>query len=616
MKSSNFPTKTKIAPTRVVIRFAGDSGDGIQLMGNQMTTQTAVSGNDIFTIADFPAEIRAPAGTLAGVSAFQLCFSSNEIYTAGDSLDTLVALNPAALKVNIDDLDKGGLLIIDEDKFTEKELKKAGYLENPLEDNSLSDYKVITIKITTLTENAVLEFGISHSAAKKCKNMFALGIVTHIYQQDPKITREFIQSKFAKNETTAKANEKAYNTGLNFADTIELLPTSNKIQKASLAPGTYTRVTGNNAFAYGALVAASIANTEVFAAGYPITPASDILNELVKYPDLGITAIQLEDEIAAITAAIGASFGGKLGLTFTSGPGLDLKSEGLGLAVSTELPLVVLDIQRAGPSTGMPTKMEQSDLLTAIFGRHGESPLVVLAPRSPSDCFNTIIEAFTIAIKYMTPVIVLSDAMLANSSEPWLLPDINDLNNINLNQPKNSNDKLLPFKRNDKTLARDWIIPGTKDMQHRVGSLEKEQDTGNVSYSPDNHQTMSHLRLNKINNIAQQFDKSEIIGNIGESLIISWGSTYGAAKTVVNDYLEHGKNLAWIHLRYLNPLPNDLKGIIDSSKRIIVIENNLGQLSKIIKMNFVRDVLELNKITGQAFKVSELKHSLDQLISG
>ncbi len=571
----------------VVIRFAGDSGDGMQITGGQFTTTSAVLGNDVHTFPDFPAEIRAPAGTLPGVSGFQLSFSSQEIHTAGDKLNSLVAMNPAALKVNINDLEEGGLLILNENSFIEKEFKKAQYEINPLETGELENYRVFSFPITDLTLNAVKEFKLTHSQASKCKNMFALGIIYWLYYRPLEQTVEWLTKKFAKKESIRDANIAALKAGYNYALTIGLFTERYVVKKAQLKPGKYRQITGNEAFALACVALADINQKNILLSGYPITPASAVLQHVSKYQSKNIRVFQAEDEIAAMSATVGASYGGSLALTVTSGPGFDLKTEALGLAVMTELPCVVIDVQRAGPSTGMPTKTEQSDLLMAMYGRHGECPAPILAPNSPSDCFNTLIEAFEIAAKYMTPVIILSDGYLANSAEPWLIPDVKSL------------PKLSPSER--------WILPGTKDKEFRLGGLEKDSKTGNISYDPQNHQNMVNKRANKITHIQDVISDQEIIGkNAGETLVISWGGTYGSVYTAVKILQQDGHDISLIHLRHLNPFPKNIKTILNSFKNILVVELNMGQLCKLLRAEFLVDAKSVSKVTGKPFLVNEL----------
>lgn len=609
--SSTISFSVKRTPLHTaVIHFAGDSGDGMQMAGMQFTQSCATMGNDVRTFPDYPAEIRAPAGTLPGVSGFQLSFSERHIHTPGDRYDVLVAMNPAALKVSIKDLIRGGILIFDEDKFTAKDLKKAGYTQNPLEESAFSEFRVISLPMTSLTLQALEAINISRSGARKCKNMFALGVVYWLYHRPLEDTKEWIKERFKSQPEIIEANIAALRAGYHYAITAELFAEHYTVKAAQLAPGIYRQITGNQALAWGCVAAATQTKQTLLVCGYPITPASDILHLLAKYTHFGIKIFQAEDEIAAIGAAIGAAFGGKLALTTTSGPGLDLKSEALGLAVMAELPLVVVDVQRAGPSTGMPTKVEQSDLLTAIFGRHGECPLPVLAAATPGDCFQMILEAFRIAIKYMTPVILLSDAYLANSAEPWMIPDIQDLPNLDI-QYWRQKESFLPYRRDPVTLSRPWAIPGTPGLEHRIGGLEKEHETGNISYDPANHQKMVNTRAAKIQKIESDFANPEIIGNdVGQVLVVGWGGTYGAIRTVVEILQAQGHAISAIHLRLLHPLQNALGEIMSKFKHIIVVELNTGQLCHLLRSQFLVNAKAINKVEGKPFGVTELQERI------
>lgn len=571
----------------VVIRFAGDSGDGMQVTGGQFTTTSAVMGNDVHTFPDFPAEIRAPTGTLPGVSGFQLSFSSKAVHTAGDTLNSLVVMNPAALKTNINDLEKGGLLILNENSFVEKEFKKARYEKNPLETGELDDYRVFSFPITDLTLNAVKGFKLTHSQASKCKNMFALGMIYWLYYRPIEQTIEWLTKKFDKKESVRDANIAALKAGYNYALTIGLFTERYVVKKAQLAPGKYRQITGNEAFALACVALAEHNQKSVLLSGYPITPASAVLQHVSKYQSKNIRVFQAEDEIAAMSATVGAAYGGSLALTVTSGPGFDLKTEALGLAVMTELPCVVVDVQRAGPSTGMPTKTEQADLLMAMYGRHGECPAPILAPQSPSDCFAVLIEAFEIAVKYMTPVIILSDGYLATSAEPWLIPNVKSL-------PKLS-------------VSDKWIVPGTKDKEFRLGGLEKDIKTGHISYDPQNHQSMVNKRANKIMQIQDSIPEQVIMGKAsGDTLVISWGGTYGSVFTAVELLQQEGHDISLIHLRHLNPFPRNLKSILSRFKNILVVELNTGQLCKLLRAEFLVDAKSVSKVTGKPFLVNEL----------
>jgi 2-oxoglutarate ferredoxin oxidoreductase subunit alpha len=596
----------RTAVETAVVHFAGDSGDGMQVAGMQFTQASASLGNDVRTFPDYPAEIRAPAGTLPGVSGFQISFSQRDIHTPGDHYDALIAMNPAALKASVKNLKSGGILIIDEDKFTEKDLKKAHFLENTLS-TTLSEYRVIRVPMTSLTLGALASLKISRSAARKCKNMFALGVIYWLYHRPLEDTKAWIQERFKDNEDIIAANIEALRAGYHYAVTAELFAEHYNVQAAAMMPGEYRQITGNQALAWGCVAAAIKVKQPLLIAGYPITPASDIMHLLAKYTHCGIKIFQAEDEIAAMGAAIGAAYGGTLALTTTSGPGMDLKSEAMGLAVMVELPLVIVDVQRAGPSTGMPTKVEQSDLLSAMFGRHGECPIPVIAAARPSECFHMILEAFRIAIKYMTPVILLSDAFLANSAEPWKLPDIAEIPDLSL-QYCNTKEGFLPYQRDPITLSRPWAIPGTKGLEHRIGGLEKEQGSGNISYDPDNHQAMVNTRAAKIQGIENDLPPLEILGkDHGSVLIIGWGSTYGAIRTVVEQLQEEGFSVSAIHLRYLNPFQKTLGATLKHFQKVLVVELNSGQLCHLLRARFLVDAQGINKVAGKPFSVSELK---------
>ena len=593
----------------VVIRFAGDSGDGMQITGKQFTETSAVLGNDVHTLPDFPAEIRAPAGTLHGVSGFQLSFSSLDIHTSGDNIDVLVAMNPAALSVNLAELEEQALIIVDSDKFVEREFAKSGIDTNPLEDNSLSNYRIVTAPITSLTLTAVEDLGLSRAKARKCKNMFALGIVFWLYNRPLSHTVSWLENKFQANPDIASANVKALKAGYNYAITAELFSEQYKVREANLPKGHYRQITGNEAVSLAIATAAEKSESEVLVAGYPITPSSDILHYSASYQAFGVKTFQAEDEMAAAGAALGAAYAGHLSLTCTSGPGLDLKAETIGLAVMTELPMVIVDVQRAGPSTGMPTKVEQADLLQAMYGRHGECPVPILAPSTPGDCFYTVLDAFKIAAKYMTPVIVLSDAYLANGAEPWLIPDVDKIDKINLKSkesPVAEKGDFKPYAR-DESLARPWVKPGTKGFEHRIGGLEKEQLTGKISYTPENHQAMVDTRLEKIEGIANSLPKLETVGDSsGDLLLITWGSNWGVVDTAVAALKEKGYKISYVNLRYLFPLQNELKDILNNFKQVVTVELNKGQLCSVLRAKYLKDVKSINKVTGKPFKVSEV----------
>jgi 2-oxoglutarate ferredoxin oxidoreductase subunit alpha len=600
----------------VVIRFAGDSGDGMQLTGTQFADTTALVGNDLATLPDFPAEIRAPAGTLAGVSGYQISFSSKDIKTPGDQPNVLVAMNPAALKTNLPDLEEGGILFVDTDAFTDGNLSKAGYKTNPLKDGSLSGYRVFDIPLTSLTLRAVAETGLSGRHAMRCKNFFALGLVFWLYERPVDYTREWIEKKFKNSEQMARANTLALLAGYNYADTTEVFTTHFRVRKASLAPGTYRKITGNEATAMGFIAASLLTGRPLFYGSYPITPASDILHELSKYKNYAVRTFQAEDEISAIGAAIGASYGGALGLCGTSGPGVCLKSEAIGLAVMTELPVVIADIQRGGPSTGLPTKTEQADLLQAMFGRNGECPVAVVAPATPADCFGMAIEAFRIATKYMTPVFFLSDGYLGNGAEPWKIPSPEDLPKLEVKfwtRPEG----FQPYRRDPQTLARPWAIPGTPGLEHRIGGLEKEDGTGNVSYDPLNHEKMVHMRAEKIARIADDIPEQTLFGpDSGRLLVIGWGSTYGAITSAVEGMQQKGQPVSSLHLRYLNPFPRNLEAVFRRFDRVLVPELNLGQLRLLIRGRYLVDAIGLNKVQGKPFRVSEIVQSIEGILRG
>lgn len=598
----------------VTIRFAGDSGDGMQLTGTQFSNTTAIVGNDLGTFPDFPAEIRAPAGTLPGVSAYQICFSSRDIRTPGDQPDVLVAMNPAALKVHLPDLPEGGMIIVNTDAFTEQNLKKAGYSSNPLEDGSLAKYRVFKIPITTVNMSALREINLPAKDKERCKNFWALGLMYWLFDRPLEPTLRWIEEKFKKNPELAKANATALRAGYAYADASEIFTTHYRVKKAQIAPGVYRKITGNEALALGLIAASELAGRPLFYASYPITPASDILHELAVHKNFGVRTFQAEDEIAAMCAAIGASFAGYLGATGTSGPGMCLKSEAINLAVMTELPVVILDIQRAGPSTGMPTKTEQGDLLQALFGRNSDSPLVVLAPATPSDCFYVAIEAFRLATKYMTPVIVLSDGYLANGAEPWKLPSRDELPKIEI-KFRTDPQGFYPYQRDPESLARPWAIPGTPGLEHRIGGLEKQHITGNVSYDPENHQLMTHLRAEKIARVAQDIPEVEVFGDTeGELLVVGWGGTYGAITSAVEQVQAKGLPVSSIHLRYLNPLPRNLGQVLSRFRKILVPELNMGQLVLLLRAKYLVDAIPFNKVKGRPFKISELVMKIEELL--
>jgi 2-oxoglutarate ferredoxin oxidoreductase subunit alpha len=608
------PVKDRKDVQTVTIRFAGDSGDGMQLTGTQFTNTSAVFGNDISTLPDFPAEIRAPAGSLPGVSGFQVNFSSRDIKTPGDEPNVLVAMNPAALKVNVSDLESGGILIVNSDAFTEGNLKKAGYAKNPLEDGSLSGYRLFALPITSLNANALAECKLTKKDVDRCKNFFALGLMYWLYDRPMKQTLDWIDTKFKKNPEVAKANTLALKAGYYYGETTEMFTTHYQVPKASLSPGKYRNIMGNEATAIGFVTASALANIPLFYASYPITPASDILHELSRHQNFGVKTMQCEDEIAAISAAIGASFAGNLGLTGTSGPGICLKSEGINLAVMTELPVVIVDVQRGGPSTGLPTKTEQADLLQAMFGRNSESPLAIVAPATPGDCFYMAIEAWRIAIKYMTPVLYLSDGYLANGSEPWKIPKVEDLPKIEV-KFRTETEGFFPYSRDEATLSRPWAIPGTPGLEHRIGGLEKQNITGNVSYDPDNHMRMVELRAEKIARIANDIPDLQVFGEPeGEVLVVGWGGTFGALNAAVEEVQARNLPVSSIHLRYLNPFPKNLADILGRFEKVLVPELNLGQLSWLLRAKFLVPTIPFSKVKGKPFKISEIVDKIEEVL--
>lgn len=592
---------------QVTIRFAGDSGDGMQLTGSQFTNTSAYVGNDISTFPDFPAEIRAPAGTVPGVSGFQVHFASHDIHTPGDAPDVLVAMNPAALKANLAEMAPGTMIILNVDSFNSAQYRKAGYDQDPLEDGSLEGYRLLKLPLTEMTQRAVEEVGLSKKEADRCKNLFALGIMYYLYDRPLGLTQSWLESKFGKKPDILRANQLALEAGYNYADTAEIFTSYYSVPRAQLGKGKYRSITGNQALAMGFAAAAKMTGKHVVYGSYPITPASDVLHELAKLRHFGVHTFQAEDEIAAVSAAIGASFGGALGLTGTSGPGLCLKAEAIGLAVMTELPLVILNVQRAGPSTGMPTKTEQSDLLQAIYGRNGDSPLAVLAPATPGECFTFAVEAFRIAVEHMTPVILLSDGFLANGAEPWLIPDADALPDINIPKVTATDEPFQPYTRNPETLARPWAVPGQAHLEHRIGGLEKEDITGNVCYDPDNHQLMTDMRMDKVARIANNIPELEVFGDPeAETLVLSWGGTYGAMLSTVEKLNAVGHKVAAAHFRYLNPFPANTAEVLQRYTNLLVAELNTGQLDVLIRARFARPTTGFFKVKGKPFAVSEL----------
>ena len=598
----------------VTIRFAGDSGDGMQITGTQFTSTSAIIGNDISTLPDFPAEIRAPAGSLPGVSGFQLNFSSQDIRTPGDEPNVLVAMNPAALKVNVADLEKGGILVVNTDEFSEGNLKKAGYASNPLEDGSLKAYRLLEIPITSLTLKAVEPTKLPFKQAERCKNFYSLGLMYWLYDRPMEPTLNWITAKFAGKPEIAEANVLALKAGYNYANTTEIFNTNYRVAKAQIKPGRYRNITGNEATAIGFIAASQLAGRPLFYGSYPITPASDILHELSKHKNFGVKTFQAEDEIAAIGAAIGASFAGSIGLTGTSGPGVALKSEAIGLALMTELPLVIINVQRGGPSTGLPTKTEQADLLQALFGRNGESPVAVVAPATPAECFTMAIEAVRLATKYMAPVFFLSDGYLGNGSEPWEIPTLESLPQMKVSFHTEPNG-FLPYQRDEKTLSRPWAIPGTPGLEHRIGGLEKANITGNVSYDPDNHENMVRLRAEKIQRMQQDIPPLEVHGAPeGRVLVLGWGGTFGAIITAVERLQAEGASVSCAHLRYLNPFPSNLGEVLKRFDRVIIPELNLGQLAMLIRAQFLVDAVSYSKVKGKPFKVSEIVNTVREYL--
>jgi 2-oxoglutarate ferredoxin oxidoreductase subunit alpha len=606
---------------RVVIRFAGDSGDGMQLTGDRFTSETASFGNDLSTLPNFPAEIRAPAGTLPGVSSFQLHFADHDIMTPGDAPDVLVAMNPAALRANQADLPAGATVIVNTDEFSTRAVAKAGYAANPLEDGSLDHYQVQAVPLTSTTVRALAEFDISKKDAERAKNMFALGLLSWMYNRPTERTISFLQEKFARKPEIAAANVAAFRAGYNYGDTTEAFAVSYEVKPAPLPPGTYRNISGNPALAYGLIAASQRSGLPLFLGAYPITPASDILHELAKHKRFGVRTFQAEDEIAGVGAALGASFGGALGVTTSSGPGIALKSETIGLAVSLELPLVVCDIQRGGPSTGLPTKTEQSDLLQALFGRNGEAPVPVVAAKSPSDCFFTAIEAVRIALTYRTPVVLLSDGYLANGSEPWQVPSVDDLPDLRVDfarEPNGPNGEFLPYLRDPETLARPWAVPGTAGLEHRIGGIEKADKTGSISYDPDNHDFMVRTRQAKVDGIARSLPPLEVDDPTGDAkvLVVGWGSTYGPIGAACRRVRRVGLPVAQVHLRHLNPLPSDLGEILHRYERVVVPEMNLGQLAMLLRARYLVDVIGYNQVRGMPFRAAELAEVFKGVITG
>jgi 2-oxoglutarate ferredoxin oxidoreductase subunit alpha len=602
---------------RVVVRFAGDSGDGMQLTGDRFTSEAAAFGNDLATLPNFPAEIRAPAGTLPGVSSFQIHFADYDILTPGDRPDVLVAMNPAALKANISDLPVGGTVIVNTDEFSKRNLTKVGYEANPLEDDSLSSFQVFPVPMAALTQGALKETGLSKKDAERSKNMFALGLLSWMYHRPTERTERFLREKFARKPEIAEANVLAFRSGWNYGETTEAFTVTYDVPPAEFPPGTYRQITGNMALAYGLVAAGQCSGLPVLLGSYPITPASDILHELSRHKNFNITTMQAEDEIAGVGAALGAAYGGSLGVTTTSGPGIALKSEAIGLAVMSELPLVVIDVQRGGPSTGLPTKTEQADLLQAMFGRNGESPVPIVAPRSPGDCFDAALEATRIALKYRTPVLLLSDGAIATGSEPWLVPNVDELPDLSVTFAKEPNaldgsDEHWPYVRDTETLAREWAIPGTPGLQHRIGGLEKADGKGSISYDPDNHDRMVRLRQAKVDGIdVPDLTVDDPTGD-ARLLVLGWGSSYGPIGAGCRRVRGQGLRIAQAHLRHLNPFPRNLADVLRSYDRVVIPEMNMGQLALLIRGRFLVDARPYNKVAGLPFKAEELQHVLTE----
>jgi 2-oxoglutarate ferredoxin oxidoreductase subunit alpha len=603
---------------RVIIRFAGDSGDGMQLTGDRFTHESAAFGNDLSTLPNFPAEIRAPQGTLPGVSSFQVHFADHDILTPGDAPDVLVAMNPAALRANIGDLQPGATLIVDTHDFTSRNLTKAGYATSPLEDESLAAFAVHPVDLTGMTVAAVKEFGLTRKDAARAKNMFALGLLSWLYGRPTETTVEFLTRRFASVPDIRDANVRAFTAGWNFGETTETFAVSYEIKPATMAAGTYRNITGNLALAYGLVAAGVRSGLPVFLGSYPITPASDVLHELSKHKAFGITTFQAEDEIAGIGAALGASFGGALGVTTTSGPGIALKSETIGLAVMTELPLVVVDVQRGGPSTGLPTKTEQADLLQAMFGRNGEAPVPIVAPASPGDCFDAALEAARIAVTYRTPVMLLSDGYLANGSEPWRIPELSEMADIDpgFATAPNHDGEFLPYQRAEDTLARPWAVPGTAGLEHRIGGLEKADGNGNISYDPANHDFMVRTRQAKVERVADSLPPLEVDDPSGQAkvLVLGWGSTYGPIGAGVRRVRRAGGHVAQVHLRHLNPFPHDLGDILARYDKVLVPEMNLGQLAMLVRARYLVDAVGYHQVRGLPLKAAELAEAVGELV--
>jgi 2-oxoglutarate/2-oxoacid ferredoxin oxidoreductase subunit alpha len=610
----DIPKRKREIIDNAVIRFCGDSGDGMQITGSQFTNTVALYGNDLATFPDFPAEIRAPAGTLPGVSGFQVHFSSSDVYTPGDSVDVLIAMNPAALKMNLADLKTNGILIVNLDDFQPNDLRKAQIVTNPLEDHSLDGYRLFAVELTKMTRAALKDLGLDAKSMDRCKNFFALGMCYWLYNRSMEPTHGWLEEKFKSKQQLVQANKLAMKAGYSYCEATEAFQISYEIPPAKLAPGVYRNISGNAALALGFVAASQKAGIPLFLGSYPITPASDILHELSMYKDFGVITFQAEDEIAAITSAIGAAYAGALGITSTSGPGMALKTEALGLAVAVELPLVICDIQRGGPSTGLPTKTEQADLLQALFGRNSEAPIPVVAPSSPGDCFWIALEASRIAIKHMVPVIILSDGYLANGAEPWKVPTIDELPEIPVHFETNP-EGFLPYRRDPITLSRPWAVPGTPGLEHRIGGIEKQDVTGNIDYEPLNHEHMVRLRAAKVESVANDIPPVVPEGDqSGDLLIIAWGSTHGPITAALNAQREKGRSIGHVHLRHLNPLPRNLGEVIKRYKKVLVPEMNMGQLLMILRAKYLVDAQGYNKIQGKPFKTSEIENKIEQML--
>ncbi len=612
-------TKSVVQIRDATVRLAGDSGDGMQLAGSQFTNTSALAGNDVATFPDYPAEIRAPKGTRAGVSGFQVHFSSSDVYTPGDRLDALVAMNPAAYVTNIGDLQKGGILIVNEDEFNKKNFDEAKIDKNPLDDPELAQrFRLIKVPMTKLGKAALDGLGLSSKEADRCRNFFAMGLLYWLYGRDMAATLRFIDQKFGSKPTIAEANRRTLKAGWNYGETTEAFISSYRVDPAKLEPGEYRNLEGNVLMAWGLMAAARLSKKDLFLGSYPITPASDILHELSKYKHFGIHTFQAEDEIAAMASAIGAAFGGYMGITTSSGPGIALKTEGMGLALMLELPVLIINVQRGGPSTGLPTKTEQADLFQAILGRNGEAPIPVIAARSPSDCFEVAIEAWRVAVRFMTPVIILSDGYIANGAEPWRIPKFEDLEPIPVSHPgprEETDPPFMPYKRDDM-LARPWAIPGTPGLMHRVGGIEKQDVTGNVNYDPENHQHMVHTRAKKVDNVALFVDPLTVNGpETGDLLVLSWGGTYGACKTAVEACQAEGSSVAHAHLRWVHPFPRNLGEVLSKYKKVLIPELNMGQLRTLVRSKYLIDAIGLNKIKGRPFDVAEVVEKIQEMLA-